>query len=269
MRRILLALAVVVFSAARARAEAVIIPLADGTQLRAEEWKPEGTVVAPAIVALHGCGGPYPKRDRQWREILVGAGHIMLFPNSFSSRGLGSQCHVADRKVNSDDIRRSDAIASAQWLQAQPGTPAGGIVLMGWSDGGSTLMATATAAADIPPALFRGFVAFYPGCYVAVKNKAWQPLAPILLMIGLADDWTRAKPCKDVADRFQPQQLQFVGYPGAYHDFDVLGGIHVIGDIPHSQNPGHTVHAGTDPAAREDALKRVPEFLAALPAVGP
>jgi len=268
MRGVLSVLAVLMFSAGVARAQSVLIPLADGTQLQAQIWKPEGAVVAPAIVAMHGCGGPYPARDRQWREILVGAGHIMLFPDSFASRGLGSQCRETHRSVTASKIRRSDAIASAQWLQAQPGTPPGGIVLMGWSDGGSTVMATANVAPDNPPGLFRGFVAFYPGCGVA-RASAWRPSAPLLVLHGLSDDWDPAPPCQAVAARFQPQQLQFVGYPGAYHDFDVLGGITVMRNVPTSLNPDHTVHVGTDPAAREDALKRAPAFIAALPLTSP
>lgn len=269
MHRILLVIVGLLLAASAAQADPITIPLADGTQLKAEYWKPVGPVVAPAIVALHGCAGPYGTRDRQWREILVGAGHIMLFPNSFSSRGLGPQCRVAVRKVNSDDIRRSDAIASAEWLVKQADTPAGGVALLGWSDGGSTVMATANAADDIPAGLFRGFVAFYPGCYVAAKNKQWKPMAPMLLMIGLSDDWTPAKTCKSVADRFEPSLLDFVGEPGAYHDFDVLGGIRVLDNIPHSQNADKTVHAGTNPEARADAIMRVPKFLANLPAVAP
>ena len=268
MRGVLSVLAALVFSAAAARAESVIIPLADGTQLRAEEWKPEGAAVAPAIVALHGCGGPYPKRDRQWREILVGAGHIVLFPNSFASRGLGSQCRETHRQVTAYKVRRNDAIASAQWLQAQPGTPAGGIVLMGWSDGGSTVMATAAVAPDNPPGLFRGFLAFYPYCRVAL-SAAWRPSAPLLILHGLSDDWDPAAPCQTVSERFKPEQLQFVGYPGAYHDFDVLGGVTVMSNVPTGLNADHTVHVGTDPAGREDALRRAPAFIAGLPPVEP
>ena len=52
-------------------------------------------------------------------------------------------------------------------------------------------------------------------------------------------------------------------YPGAYHDFDYP-------DLPLQQRlnvalatgPIGRVHVGTDPAARADALKRVPEWIA-------
>ena len=56
--------------------------------------------------------------------------------------------------------------------------------------------------------------------------------------------------------------MTLVTYPGAYHDFDA----------PHaavrtrSSSRGQ-VHVGTDPAARDDALARVPAFIAKLPPV--
>lgn len=246
-------------------AEPVPIPLDDGTTLKAELFMPTGTVVAPAIVALHGCGGPYPIRDQQWRDLLVGQGHIVLFPDSFSSRGLGSQCRNRQRTITSFGVRRTDAIASAAWLQARPGTPAGGVVLLGWSDGGSTVVAAAPSSPDLPTGLIRGMVAFYPGCGVALRDPTWRPVAPMLILMGEADDWTPARPCHEVASRFDPSVLALVTYPGAYHDFDAPGGIRVMQNVPNSQNADKSVHAGTDPAGQAAALLRVPAFLASLP----
>ena len=62
----------------------------DNVTLRAEVALPSGPPRAPAIVLLHGCGGPFPARDGQWRDLLVAAGHPVLLPDSFGSRGLGS-----------------------------------------------------------------------------------------------------------------------------------------------------------------------------------
>ncbi len=255
-------------------AESVDIPLPDGTLLKAELFMPAGPAVAPAIVSLHGCGGPYAARDRQWREKLVGEGHIMLFPDSFASRGLGPQCRVkmADRTVTSFEVRRADAIESARWLAARPTTPAGGVVLLGWSDGGSTVMAAASLAPNLKPdpepGFIKGLIAFYPGCLVA-QRPGWRPIAPLLVLMGAADDWTPAKPCQDVAARFAPPVMRMIAFPGAYHDFDAPGGLRVMQNIPNSQNADKSVHAGTNPEAQAEALRLVPAFLRALPAAGP
>jgi hypothetical protein len=104
------------------------------------------------VVALRGCAGPIPSRDRQWAEVLTAAGPIVLFPDSFASRGLGPQCRVKGRRIaRAGGLRRLDALVAATWLAAQPGTPPGGVAIMGWSDGGSTALATAQPRPDVPP----------------------------------------------------------------------------------------------------------------------
>lgn len=130
----------------------------DGTVLDAALVRPPGPVTGPGVVAMHGCGGPFPMRDGRWAVALAKAGHVVLLPDSFGSRSLGSQCRAKERAARVLPTRRADAIAAARWLTAQPDTPAGGVVLMGWSN---TTLWTADAARDPPPGLFRRFVAFY------------------------------------------------------------------------------------------------------------
>jgi dienelactone hydrolase len=247
-----------------AHAEPVVLPGPEGVELRAELLRPEGTARAPAIVALHGCGGPYPQRDKAWGEMLRGRGHIVLFPDSFGSRGLGSQCREARRAVTAVGLRRRDALAAAQWLVEQPGTPAGGVVLMGWSDGGSTVLA---AGRDHPTrhGLVRGLVAFYPGCRSAARLGGWQPVGPMLILHGEADDWTPIAPCRMLAEEVGAA-VTLVAYPGAWHNFDVDIPVRVLRDIPGSMRGDGTVHTGGDAAARADAISRVAGFLDALAA---
>jgi dienelactone hydrolase len=262
MRRVLLAVLLMLPGAARA--ERVTFPGPDGITLQAELLLPSGPVTGAAIVALHGCGGPFAVRDRQWSRVLTGAGHAVLFPDSFGSRGLASQCRVRDRVVTAGGLRRRDALAAAEWLAAQPGTPAGGVVVLGWSDGGSTVVATARAGQpDAKPGLIRGFVAFYPGCRPQ-RTASWRPFAPMLMLHGEADDWTPIAPCRALAEQSGGMVTQ-VGFPGAYHDFDAPTQVRIMRDIPSSQNPDKTVHAGGNPDARTAALLRVPAFIAALP----
>lgn len=244
-----------------ARAETVHFPGGGGTLLNAELAMPAGPPVGPAVVALHGCGGAYPSRDAQWRKLLTDAGHIVLFPDSFGSRGLGSQCRVGEGRVaTAAGLRREDALAAARWLAAQPFTPPGGVVVLGWSDGGSTTLALALLGADKPAGLLRGFVAFYPGCHWSNPDPKGPP---ILLMIGESDDWTALPPCRALAERVGPR-IHMVTYPGAYHDFDAPTKLHTMGDIPRAREADHVVHAGQNPEARADALRRVPEFLSSL-----
>jgi len=246
-------------------AETVSVPGPLGVVLQAQLFRPDKPVPnAAAIVALHGCGGPYPRRDAQWRGRLLADGHIVLFPDSFGSRGLGSQCRETHRTVSANGLRRLDAIAAAQWLAAQPGVPSG-IVLMGWSNGGSTTVAVSRVASDLPPNLFRGFVAFYPSCRIMLRPD-YRPARPLLILQGENDDWTPFAPCHQAVAQVDSPLVTQQGYPGAYHDFDAPAPLRILHNIAFSHNADKTVHAGESPAARADALSRVPAFIASLPA---
>lgn len=247
------------------RAGTVEIPVADGV-LRAELALPSGAARGPAVVALHGCGGPFPARDKQWSDLLTAAGHVVLLPDSFGSRGLGSQCREPTRAVTPGGMRRQDAIAAARWLVAQPYAPPGGVVLLGWSNGGSTVLATARAGrSGLPDGLFRGFVAFYPGCR-GFLDRPWSPVAPTLLLIGEADDWTPAEPCRRLVASVPGVEL--VTYPGAFHDFDVPDmPVRLRRGLAYTGDGSGEAHAGTEPVARADALRRVPAYIANLPAL--
>ena len=236
----------------------VSVPGPGGVNLDAALVLPADKPIAQAVLAMHGCGGPFPVRDGQWAVVMAKRGHIVLLPDSFGSRGLGSQCGNFHREVTAKDLRRQDAIASARWLTARPGTPPGGLVMMGWSDGGSTVLATAGVAPDLPAGLFRRFAAFYPGCASSNWNPAWKPSAPILILIGESDDWTPARPCHELAAR-DPADITLIGYPGAYHDFDAP-------DRPLKVRAGTTTKSGmattgTNAPARQDVLRRVPGWL--------
>ena len=205
--------------AAGVHVEPVTVRGPDDVHLDAALVAPAEAPKPPSIVALHGCGGPFPSRDGEWAITFAKAGHIVLLPDSFGSRGLGSQCGTKDREVTSWGLRRLDAIDAAKWLRGQPETPPGAIDLIGWSNGGSTVLETARASSDLPPGLFGRFVAFYPGCPTKDEDPDWKPVAPLMILMGEDDDWTPAPPCHEFASRF-PDEITLIAYAGTYHDFD-------------------------------------------------
>jgi dienelactone hydrolase len=150
---------------------------------------------------------------------------------------------------------------AAAWLTRRPRTPPGGVDLIGWSNGGGTVLYTAAQRPDLPPGLFRRFVAFYPGCATVSRDEAWQPSGPLMILVGESDDWTPAAPCHDLAARF-PGQVVLARYPGAFHDFDAPDREveERSGLATPPSDTGHA-HTGTNEPAREDALRRVPAYL--------
>jgi dienelactone hydrolase len=272
LRNFIFALAgVVVWATASAASETVDIQDGDLT-LHATLYRPDGPGPFPAVVALHDCGGlaDRPATTAQlyneWANVLVAQGFVVLFPDSFGSRGLGTQCRVRERKVRASRQRVADANAARRWLQGQNYVRADRISLLGWSDGGlvSLVAVRPNGAPHDGSPDFRSAVAFYPSCR-RQRETAWSARIPTLILIGSADDWTPAGVCQQmVADAHgRSAHVQIIVYPGAHHEFDRANSpIRLRTGLAFTADPSGKAHGGTNPAARSDALKRVPQWLA-------
>ena len=249
---------------------------------------PDGPTPAggfPAIVALHGCSGMYSvikgreehlsDRLAVRAEQFLSDGYAVLFPDSFGSRGRREVCTI---KVGDNAItaarRRLDALGALTFLSARPDIARDRVAIVGWSHGGSTALATINARdrevaafrdkAGAPP-FFRAAVAFYPGCGVSLRTgERWQPAVPTRIHIGALDDWTPAKSCVELGEAMvaRGEPLKVTVYPDSHHGFDAPNGevVHRL-DVPNGVNPGHGVHVGSNPAARDKANAKVRAFL--------
>jgi len=163
--------------------------------------------------------------------------------------------------------RRRDALGALAWLAAQPGVDGARIGLLGWSNGGSTVLAATNLAhpevakAAVRPSLA---VAYYPGCE-AEAQRGYRPSAALLMLLGEADDWTAAAPCKAMAaaavTTVPVPAPQWQSYEGAYHGFDGTAPVRLRRDVPNGVHPGQGVHVGADPVARAAARQRLDRFL--------
>ena len=271
MRLTFVVLALVAVATPAGAAETVKVGEGDAA-LNAVLFRPEGAGPYPAVIGLHGCAGllnpsgKIVRRFADWGERLSKAGLAVLFPDSFTPRGLGAQCTVRERRVRSARERVADAYATRRWLQGQSWAVKNRVSLMGWSSG-----AIASLWAVRPRAMprdgmadFRSAVAFYPGCH-RLGNLAWSARVPTLILTGRADDWTPAAPCEAmVAGALgRSAQTSIVVYPGAYHEFDRPDyPLRVITGLAHSADGSGRAHAGTNASARSDAIRRVTEWLA-------
>ena len=192
---------------------------------------------------------------------------MVLMLDSFTSRGIRELCtqKFADRALKEAD-RVGDAYAALAYLRSRGDVEVTRIGILGWSHGGGSVLATITGAPKSHPG-YAAAVAFYPGCTSRSKApQKFRPYAPLLVLIGEADDWTPAAPCKAlaaaVAARGEPMQL--VTYPDTYHDFDNPGITkkRARTEVPNGVHPGRGVTTAPNPEAREDARKRVLQFFA-------
>ncbi len=235
-------------------------------------FRPQQGGNRPAVIMVHGCGGAYARsgalgaRHQAWGELLSEEGYVVLMLDSFTARDIREICTVkyAERNIKESD-RVGDAYAALHYMRQLAGVDPQRIALLGWSHGGG-LVLDAVSRQPVPEPAFRAAVSFYPGCTARNRKAAqFRPYAPLLLLIGEADDWTPAQPCKalaaTVAEHGGPMQI--VSYPGAYHDFDNPGSQAPRRrmDVPNGVSPGSGVMAGPDPAARADAQRRVRAFL--------
>jgi dienelactone hydrolase len=252
--------------------EAVDIPQKESGRLKALLFRPDGQGPFPAVVGLHNCtglrnsAGVVGARYRDWGERLAKSGFVVLLPDSNGSRGIGSQCNVRARSLRTDRERVADADAARTWLQAQTWVAADRVSLLGWSSGAIAALWAVRArpqltAKEASPD-FRSAVALYPGCR-RLSNAAWSARVPTLILIGRADDQASAATCQQMVAgaRGRSARVEIRVYPGAHHDFDhPTRPLQTRTGLAFSVDGTGHVHSGTNPAARADALKRVPAW---------
>jgi dienelactone hydrolase len=245
----------------------------DGTPITVWLFQPQ-TKPKGSVVALHGCGGLYATlgsrqgqinaRHQAMADMLVEQGYAVVFPDSFTVRGVAQLCRqkMGDRSITQTQ-RRSDALAAMNWVAAQPWATPSKIALLGWSHGGSAVLAaTDRQHKEVVAQVVKASVAiaFYPGCSAARKS-GYQPNTRLLMLLGALDDWNAPGPCIELG---QAVGAEVHVYPDSYHDFDnPLGSVKLLPDVPNGVNPGQGVHAGPNLAAREQAYARVREVLRA------
>jgi dienelactone hydrolase len=240
--------------------------------LKAVLYRPEGQGPFPVVVGLHGCeglqdssGNVYPQYQ-DWAQHLLKSGFAVLYPDSYGSRGVGSQCGVRSRLIRAQRERVVDANASRHWLQSQSWAIPGRISLLGWSTGAvSTLWAVRPRKVEKEEgADFRSAAALYPGCR-RLDATAWSARIPTLILVAGADDSSPAAFCEHMVAgaRGRSARASIVVYPGAYQNFDRPShAIQLSSGYAFSVDGSGKVHTGTNLNAREDALKRVPQWLA-------
>lgn len=183
--------------------------------------RPPGTGPFPAVVLLHGCGG-FHSSMMAWADRLSRYGYATLAVDSFGRRGIDEQCSGGFPE------QITDGYAALRLLSAKPFVRASHVAVMGFSQGGlSVLTALETPAAQRSAEKFRAGIALYPICQYASGLMT----APVLVVIGGADTWTPAASCEAMAagrtelgaprgpgDR---SSIELAILPGAYHNFDV------------------------------------------------
>ena len=231
----------------------------------------------PTVIALHGCGGMYSAkanhaaelnaRHQNMATLLHSVGYNVLFVDSFNPRGTRSICSIkySQRNITTEN-RRLDIQGALAWVAQQKQTDPQKIVLLGWSNGGSSTLNSlnATHKNTSTKTLFpKAAIAFYPGCMPYLRaGTAYTLQTPLLILVGASDDWTPAAPCVEWANKLQTAPITVKVYPDSYHDFDAPDlPIKLHKEIPNGVHPSAGVTTGSNPEAKEMAYKEMLEFL--------
>ncbi|MBV8393875.1 MAG: dienelactone hydrolase family protein, partial [Alphaproteobacteria bacterium] len=180
----------VLLATVAARAEIVRFPsVAVGTtpagpELSGALYRPDGAGPFPAIVLAHTCAGVLPHTEI-WGKRLAGWGYVVLAPDSFGPRGVGTVCSQGN--VVSGNARVADIAGAMDWLNAQSFVQHRKIGVIGHSHGGWTVMRSVQKGYDLARRGLRGGVAYYPSCSAAFDTDV---AVPLLILIGDQDDWT-------------------------------------------------------------------------------
>lgn len=255
LTRILVGLIAMLLSVAAASAAPQTVSFRSGdgsTALVGYLFQPASPGPWPAIVMLHGRGGPYSSNDNancttvaanapspcnantlskrhvMWGEYWAERGYLALLPDSFGPRGkahgFGRFTHDdPDRAdVNEKTVRPLDAEGALAYLRSRNNVIGSRIFLQGWSNGGSTalnvMIRQGTQAAG-----YRGALAFYPGCgQEALLLPMVSTTTPIAMFLGADDEEVSPVICQHVAERSLQEgtRIDVTVYPGATHDFD-------------------------------------------------
>jgi len=247
---------------------------ADGrTELTGYVFKPAGDGAHPAIVMLHGRGGPYSslrrgthtaetltQRHLLWGQYWSAQGYVAVLVDSFGPRGYGDgfpKHSYSERPaaVSERTVRPLDAYGALAYLRTRADVVHDRIGLHGWSNGGMTLLSAMSADTPAIEAAtsargFRAALAQYPSCRTQMREPGYKPYAPLLILAASEDDEVSPEVCRDFAalQRARGAPVEFVSYEGAQHSYD---------------DPGKTKQAHEpNRAALQDSLRRAEAFFA-------
>jgi len=189
--------------------------------------KKESTGPLPAVVLLHGSGGPRIG-VKYWSKILQKIGIVTFIVDSNSARGcpLDSKSRCKNYAEHQGMGNIIDAYRALELLSTHPQIDPNRIALMGFSVGGkATLYASVKRFQKMwgtPGLEFAAYIPFYPACNIKFDDDEKISDKPIRIFYGEVDEWSSPIPCQEYVDRLRKagKDATITIYPEAHHNFD-------------------------------------------------
>ncbi len=124
-------------------------------------------------------------------------------------------------------MRPLDAYAALKPLRGRRNVNPEAIGVQGWSNGAMTVLVTMGSnppglAEPSPSSGFRAALAEYPGCGMDAIKEDYRNYAPLVMMLGSADEEVSPERCQKWAAKAKKSgsEIQVILYEGAEHNFD-------------------------------------------------
>lgn len=176
----------------------------------------------PAVVLLHGSGGPGPGHEL-WAKHFNEMGIASFLIDSFSGRG------ITQTSSNQALLGRFnmilDAYRGADLIGAHPRIDPNRIAVIGFSRGGQSALYSSLTRFQkdwSPRVTFAAHIPLYASCNPALIDDTDVSAVPIRLHHGAADDYVPVAPCRAYVERLRAagRDVVLTEYPGAHHAYD-------------------------------------------------
>lgn len=207
----------------------------------------------PLMILSHGSGGILAGREEAWAERLRAWGVATMLVDSFTPRGIRATGEDQGRLSTAASV--ADALAALTIAATHPAIDPDRIGVMGFSKGGQvalyTLLEPFRRGMAMGERRFALHVALYASCSLPYRSERTTG-APVVMLLGGADDYTPADHCRRYADWFRTRgsEVKIAIFAGAHHGFDVPGPVRRLGRVQTARNCGLDIELEPLPTGR-------------------
>src|SRR6185503_49926 len=181
---------------------------------------------SPAVILVHGSGGISDERELAWARRFNSWGIAAFVVDSYTGRGLTPPVYANSPGYTHMVAHLVDAYLALQLIGTHPRVDGSRVAIMGGSRGGEVSVNAIferfrQGALANAPNRFAAYIPFYPYCNFRHMGKDLA-IAPMLMLLGGADDMTEPAPCEHFAAELKERgvPVRVVVYPNAFHGFD-------------------------------------------------
>ena len=201
--------------------------------------KKEWTNRLPAVVLLHGAGGPRAG-EKYWSKVLRKIGLATFVVDSNSTRGCPPSTFgvCKNYSLHQGMVNIVDAYRALEILSTHPRIDPARIAVMGFSVGGKASLYSSVKRFQKmwgnPGLEFAAYLSFYPACNITFNGNEDISDKPIRIFYGKLDEWSTPISCTEYVNRLRKtgKDITITIYPGAHHSFDHRGDATAPTSIP-------------------------------------